>query len=152
MPTWFNNLGTGLKIALGIAILIVAVLIFDFFTGGLSKLKSWNYHRNEQATIEQVQELQKDIDILTKERNDLQTKAIEQEAQVSILEGRGQQITAKQKVEDQKLEGVLEEFNRETIITNTDTDAYVRCNRVKSKLTAQNIASAVNINCEQFAR
>lgn len=147
---WFKSLSTVWKVILLVAALVVAVLIFDAFTGKVRDLKNWMFDRKQAQIEQQNKELAEKNAVLEKQIQgylvEIEKGKVREQAIDAELEKKGGQIVANKEATDK----ALDEVYKEEEITAQPTDAKTRCLRVKQKLIAQNIKSAGEIDCEKI--
>lgn len=144
----FWGLSTPIKLLIGVGILILLLFVFDATTGWISNARSWLFNKEQAAQTVQIEKQLQEIEVLRKEKKEVERKALELEAKNAIYETREKDLTTKQKEEKVKIDKLLEEQAAEEQITAQETDAYTRCVRFKEKALAQNLPSAKLINCE----
>jgi hypothetical protein len=147
---WFTGLGLFAKIALIAGIIIAAVFIWDFLTGGLSDVKGYINDKVYEQRMKKDADWQKEVDQLRLEKQELVKQAVEAKAKEAFFEEREKELSAKSQQELQKLEEALKAQDAVEAETAQETDAYTRCERTKQKMLQENIKSAQEINCETF--
>lgn len=152
MKKFWNSLGLWGKIALIAGTVILLVLLYDLFTGGLSDIRGKIFDRHYAERMQQVDKLEKENDELRRQKAELEKKAIELAAKDAIYESKDKELDSKVKQEVNRLDDALAQLEKEEAVTEQPTDAYTRCVRVKQKMLAMTppVTSASSINCEDY--
>lgn len=150
MIAWFKSLSTIWKIILIAAIFVLAIFIYDRFTGGISDLKGWIFDRQTAANMAKVDELTKANDVLRAQNVELEKKIVADEAKFAVLGQQDKELTTKQQAELAKTDQALQQQAQEEAITEQPIDNYTRCERTKQKMLDLGIKSARSMNCEQY--
>lgn len=150
MKQWWTGLTTTWKIVVVVAFLIIAVFIWDRFTGGISDIKRYLNERAYQERMAKDKEYEDRIKELEAKNAELDKKLVESEMRASILEENDKALSQKTEEELAKLEAALKEQEAVEANTALPTDGYTRCNRLKQKMIELGSETAKEINCETF--
>ena len=148
----FNALKLGWKLLIIAIVLGLGLFFLDKFTGVISNYRSARFDANEKATMERVEKLEKEAEVLRAQKAEFEKRAIEAEAKNAIFENRDKELSAQDLQLQLKTNQVLEEVRREEAITSVPTDAYTRCTRTRAKLLERGIKSAEVINCDTYTK
>lgn len=152
MIAWFKSLSLTWKLILIAGILILAVFIYDRFTGGLSDLKGWIFDKAFAERMAKIDELTKANDTLRAQNVEYQKQIVADEAKFAVLGEQDKALDAKQQAELAKVDEALKQQDQEEAITAQPIDDYTRCQRTKDKMIALGIKSAGGVNCEKYKK
>ena len=148
MITWFKGLSTLWKVVAIVVVLIVAVLIFDAFTGYVSDFKGWLFDRNYTANMQQIDALTQENAALRAEKQEAERQAVESKAKEAIFEDKIKTIDAKTQAEIDKTNQALEQQAQEEAQTAQPIDNHTRCERTKQKMLDLGIPAAKEMSCD----
>jgi len=148
--TKFWALSTPIKIGIAIVILVLGLWIFDSFTGKVRDFKNWMFDRQQAKIEQQNEQLLAENAKLREEAKAAVQAAIAAKAKEAVFDEREKALDAKTKDQIAKTEKALEQQAQEEAVTAQPTDDFTRCERTKDKMLKLGVASAKNINCEEF--
>jgi hypothetical protein len=146
----FNALSITWKIAIGVVLLAVVILIFDATTGYVRQGKNWLFDR-QQAKIEaENTKLLEENEKLREENRGFLVEIEKLKVKEKVVDEQIEKIGGQLEKNKEATEQALEEVNKEIAETNLPTDARTRCERLKAKLIERKISSAKDIQCNEI--
>ncbi len=150
MKNFWTKLSIFWKLVIVVVFLVLIIFTWDKLTGGISSLKGWMNDKAYEERMEKDADYEKQIAEIKTKNIELDKKLIESEAKAGILEQNDKALTEQTKQELAKLDQALAAQDAEEARTAEPVDAYTRCIRTKQKMLDLKIASAQEINCENY--